>query len=287
VSKLLSGGTINIVKKVTDGFHYHRVHVVFSAIVATWAWSQLLEDRLLGYKVYLAAMLVSFVYALNKLGDRIEDGQNEPGTPLAHLTSRLIALSSLGVLLGVVLLKPSLKQLDLIVIFVCIVLGGIYTFPIGNFRLKKHWLFKNSSAAIGWTLCTVMLPASSPAQLLRPERLVLALLMFFTVLVVEILWDVRDVIGDQMAGVHTIATKSKPAAFWAVSLISLLLIAIICYCSRRYGSVWLFLIANVVLLDVSAFAHRRATMSRYGSHLMVEIQIVLLLALGLVVRSVR
>jgi 4-hydroxybenzoate polyprenyltransferase len=274
----------SIAKRVLDGFHYHRFHVVLCAIVAAWAWSQLLKDSLLGYKVFLVALLVSFVYALNKLGDRIEDEENEPGGPLAQRISSLIAFSSLAGLLGVVFLNTAVKKLDLIIIALCIGLGAIYTFPIRNTRLKNHWLLKNSSAAIGWTACTVILPASSSAQLFRSERLLLALVMFFAVIAVEILWDLRDVLGDQIAGVRTIATNSKTAALWAVSLTSLLLIAIICYCSKKYGLIWLLLTANVIVLGLSVLAHLRATVSRFGNHLIVEIQLMLLLILGLIAR---
>lgn len=262
-----------------------KVHIIGCAVAASWAWTRLLGTSATARELCLVGCIVAFVYGLNRFTDREEDLVNDPAT-VAHAGLYVILFFlSLAIIAILVSLRSASCALISIVV---LALGISYSLRIvAGFRLKQHWLTKNTSSALGWSLLTVALPALHHGAAAGPAFAVAFLYMFSSVLMIEILWDIRDSAGDRAAGIKTLATASESSAWIALSLVngtSMLVFAAF-FVSQRPPLAWLLVCSSASMLAIVCAASRWIVPRlRPWSHHLVSAETALLIALGLAAR---
>ncbi|MEM2025324.1 MAG: UbiA family prenyltransferase [Desulfurococcaceae archaeon] len=184
----------------------------------------------------LSAFLITFsVYSLNKLSDYVEDKVNNPGR-LKLIGKRRkawaalsLAAAALSVALGA--LKSPFTVLVLLSPFI---VASLYSFkPLPRApRLKDIPGVKSLSVALSWALTGSLLPLTLEVT---PWPLALAsfTLIFTMIFVNTVLFDVRDVRGDAVAGVKTIPIALGLAKtrrlLYAANLLLLLPVSLLSY----------------------------------------------------------
>jgi 4-hydroxybenzoate polyprenyltransferase len=197
-------------KRVFDIIVNNRIHVFLIPIAVTLFWNLALQLPLpvTYYILIMANTAGNYIY--NMLTDLREDAVNYPEEgrivgPNNRWTRPLILLfflisMGLGALAGWRFLLYG---------FILNIFGAYYGAPIklpgGKiFRVKNVPVLKNAYSALFWSVALLLTPylyihrAPGPALILS---MIIAFLMAFFV---ELLWDVRDVRGDKLAGVRTL-----------------------------------------------------------------------------------
>ena len=111
------------------------------------------------------------------------------------------------------------------------------------------------------------------------------MVMSATVFIVEIIWDIRDLDGDQQAGIKTIPVELGVTAAiqWVVAINSFS--ALITLGGLYFGVLpltWLFVLVNNLLVAFWIWpGGRKILIQRVWSHTLVAFQTVLLICLGL------
>jgi 4-hydroxybenzoate polyprenyltransferase len=143
-------------------------------------------------------------YNLNRLTDLDEDSINAPDK--ANYTKKYhtrVVLTVVGSG-GAALLFASFCDLSaVIVIFLAICVGCLYSVRIFGFRLKDVLVVKNVTIAGTSVICAALLPLAVHFSNFIAISLI-AYFVFIKVLINTILFDVRDVEGDRLAGAVTI-----------------------------------------------------------------------------------
>lgn len=152
--------------------------------------------------------LMAFIYLFNKVTDHIEDSINVHGQPVA-LSARnpvlVVSIVCLVIPLAYLVVVPAYLPWYLTLA----ALGYFYSKPLPftnpPLRLKGVLIIKNITAALGWAIpssgiYSVIIPGYTPTDF----WIHFGALFCFS-LMVELLWDVRDMEGDRVAGVHTVA----------------------------------------------------------------------------------
>jgi 4-hydroxybenzoate polyprenyltransferase len=157
------------------------------------------------YNLLLSSFLLAFsVYSLDKLSGIKEDSMcmsqrswfiscNKKILIYITITSYVIAVTLAG-----------LKNiLALLVIISPICIGLLYSIKISKVRLKDIPALKNISISTSWALVGAFLPLSVESK----SFILVALLFYFGFIkcfINTVLFDVRDIEGDNMNGVRTI-----------------------------------------------------------------------------------
>lgn len=263
----------------------NRLHIAACATAGAWAWGSLLgcPTSLLNLAAIAAAVLC--VYEWNRLTDVDEDAINCPEERDAAVANRRTIVAFCVAMLAVVAVVIAIDRdaRRAAILLFALLLGYAYGTP--PLRLKKRFLIKNLSSSIGWTLLTVLVPATACA--VRGGALALAFgSMLGAVLVVELLWDLRDVAGDAAAGIRTLplvaGTRATKLAILVVNAIPALLV-VAGVAAGALRAPWLFVLGNTLFVTVFVVAFDDlAGTRRLRSHVLVMTQTLLLLALGLV-----
>jgi 4-hydroxybenzoate polyprenyltransferase len=197
-------------EKIVDVFAFLSVSSIF--IGGTGFFKTLLGYLMLGMNpsitVCSAVFLISFgVYTLDKIADMDKDITNMPER-LKFLKGRkkLIKSYSIAAYIAAVALVFIDNPQSVLIVFIPLAANIIYGTRVHPKlpRLKDIPLMKNLVVASTWSLVTVMLPAM---HLANPRSLTVALLAYFMLIkmfINTVLYDVRDVKGDILAGVRTI-----------------------------------------------------------------------------------
>lgn len=199
------------------------------------------------------ASLMVFIYVANKVTDKNEDSVNthagtipDSSRPSALLFAFVCAILPLAYL-------ASLKNLILVAVYLVVfVLGYLYSFPITwygkHFRLKQILFVKNCTSALIWALPPI------GVYIAMQDRADAYALWWFAIVfsisvTIEILWDVRDMKGDDQFGVRTIANTYGVRTAQASSLAFLGIAAFAAYMtgSGAYSFVAIALSAVFVL----------------------------------------
>lgn len=146
-------------------------------------------------------------YTLNRLWDRTEDATNLPDrTAFVDAYGRLLLLvAGVGYLLATGLL---LAVRPLLAPFVALSPIAAWWYSVGPL---KHWLLaKNVCVGLGWG-CIPLGIGAVAGQPLAPETLATAVLIAWMLLIAAILFDIKDVPGDRLAGVRTLPTVAGVA----------------------------------------------------------------------------
>jgi 4-hydroxybenzoate polyprenyltransferase len=143
-------------------------------------------------------------YNLNRLTDLDEDSINAPDRAdytKKHRTRVLLTVLGTG---GAALLFASFCDLfAFFVIFLAIGLGCLYSVRIFGFRLKDILVVKNATIAGTSVICAALLPLAVHFSSYIAIWLI-AYFVFIKVFINTVLFDVRDVEGDSLAGAVTI-----------------------------------------------------------------------------------
>jgi 4-hydroxybenzoate polyprenyltransferase len=267
----------------------NKVHVALFAMIVTWAWGRLTRGSVLRVDLAVVPLLVFATYQWNRLTDRVEDAVNCPDDLARALRARrLITVAAFGAMaLALALAAATGRRAAVALAATNEVPGVLYGIPLRvgshRMRLKSHFVLKNASGAIGWTVLTVVYPALHAGHGLGVPVALAALVMFFGVWTVEIVWDVRDAEGDRRAALKTLPVLRGIAGARRVIHGMNLLTGIVLVAAVSHGLVpplWLAGLANLALVS-SWLVYFGADAPRIWSHVLVLVESVLLLGLGI------
>jgi len=153
------------------------------------------------------AFLVTMgVYTFNVVTDRGEDAVNMPEREAYFLsdTNHLLAVA-LGAYGGALVLGATVSLFAVPVLLVPLILGILYSTPVGAKRLKDYLVGKNVTVSLSFGMEAALLPAVLGFDWLRCG-LVFSFI-FVKGMVNTVVFDTRDVAGDAAVGVDTIPVR--------------------------------------------------------------------------------
>lgn len=193
-----------------------RFHIVAIAALGTFTFGWLFLGEYPWLLAGVCALDWFIVNLLNRVVDLPEDQANQIcGTTFvsrhraALLWSGLALL--LGSLLGVHFLRPEITPFRL----GCHLLGLCYNWPLlpGRRRIKQLYFWKNTASATGFLVTLFCYPLAVlygkghswhfPAGITGYTVALTALFFFLFEISYEIIYDLRDVEGDRLAGIRT------------------------------------------------------------------------------------
>ncbi len=152
------------------------------------------------------SFLMAFVYLFNKWTDIEEDQINTRGGPLDPAKKDKVLYGSLFFLIFPIFLLSHNFYL-LLIYFVVGCIGFFYSYKVKflgiPFRFKDKFIVKNASSAVMWASPPALVPSALRGDL-WPLDIVSFIVIFFIVVPIEIVWDVRDIEGDRRFGIRTI-----------------------------------------------------------------------------------
>ena len=268
----------------------NRVHIAACATAGAWAWGSLLGCTPSALDLIEVAAVVLCTYQWNRLTDAREDAINCPDELAVALANRRLIEMTCIALLGVIAVVAVVEAsgAKTILLGISLSLAFCYGAPV---RLKSIFLVKNLSSAFGWTLLTVIYPALDIIPLGNPALLLAFACMLGAVIVVELLWDLRDVDGDAAAGIRSLPVvagrrTTLVALFFVNSVPALLVLIGITTHVLRIS--WVFVLINtaLVFLMLIVFGDDFSGARRRWTHILVMTQSLLLVGLGAVAHRV-
>lgn len=231
------------------------------------------------YSSFAAFILLWCSYYIgNRYFDFKEDAISQPTETRhsKHLLAIVVAAYTIPFLIFTVTEKPLLPFLFLAVLTL------IYSTPLVNgFRVKQIPFIKNACAAGTWwiTVAFFVHYYVEQTQTLL-EACIITATIFPIMLIIELLWDVRDIEGDRKSQNHTIPvlfglTATKVLIFAIVGVSWLLGVF------ESGGSTFM----NVVFLCLATL-FVRAGFPSYFYHSMVYVQIIFMLVTILLIKTV-
>lgn len=146
------------------------------------------------------------VNLLNRVVDLKEDTANAiHGADVVARHRKAVLFIGVAVLLSSLILTAVLAPLLLAPRLAFHGLGFAYNWPILGRRIKELYFWKNLASATGFVLTCFAVPLLATPALAVAPSMVLTTALFFVLfeLSYEVLYDLRDVEGDRMAGVRT------------------------------------------------------------------------------------
>ena len=216
-------------------FFTNRIHIFLMPALLTFFWN-LDAGLALPFQYYL---MITFTtaggYIYNMYTDKAEDAINyTTHYRLLGDNSKLTrVVIFLCFFLGFLL---SLHAGWAFVLYGCVAnfLGGLYSSPLRlgahrhMIRIKEIPFLKNVYAGIFWSVALVLTPYFYVGQRPGAVAMLTILISFGLNYFVELMWDLRDMRGDRLAGVRTLPLViGERAVFWilrAVHLITCLLV---------------------------------------------------------------
>ena len=154
--------------------------------------------------LFATFFLAISVYSLNKVTDAEEDVVNLPDRARFVKKNRnyLLFASLESINIAVVLAFLSNPAAILVILFPFYI-GAFYSIGVRRLRLKNVLVLKNVMAAGTCTIAAVLLPLAIHIDI-PFIILMVAYFVFLKLFINSVLFDVRDIEGDQKAGVQTI-----------------------------------------------------------------------------------
>jgi 4-hydroxybenzoate polyprenyltransferase len=193
-----------------------RHHITLIAALGVFTFGWLLTGEYPWLITVVCALDWYLVNLINRTVDVKEDSTNEiTGTEFAGRHGRVIIGIGLLILLVslvvVHLLNPAITFLRI----TCHLLGVVYNWPLlpGGRRLKEQYFWKNTASATGFLLTVFGYPLATvswktgfntfPPGITWATIAFSALFFILFVLSYEVIYDLRDVKGDALAGIRT------------------------------------------------------------------------------------
>lgn len=209
------------------------------------------------------------VNLLNRVVDLTEDQANAiPGTELVARHRGTVYLVGMLVLIGSLVSTALVAPLLLVPRLLFHALGFAYNWPLpGGRRVKQLYFWKNLASATGFLLTCFALPLLGASSVLAPGVSIAATALFFLLfeLSYEVLYDLRDVEGDALAGVRTYPVVHGVEVGWRIAWGLMLAASVVAFGSFGAGLVpWRIAImgsAPLIQLLWSARVRRRGIRS--------------------------
>jgi 4-hydroxybenzoate polyprenyltransferase len=193
-----------------------RIHITTVAALGVFTFGWLFVGTYQWLITAVCALDWYIVNLINKTVDLEEDSVNEiTGTVFVRRNRRrllsVVFPFLLASLIVVHFLNPAITGLRI----VCHVLGVFYNFPLlpGKRRLKQIYFWKNNASAVGFLITVFGYPLATACWGNRPfcfpPGISWATVMFSAVffylfeISYEVIYDLRDVRGDAIAGIRT------------------------------------------------------------------------------------
>ena len=193
-----------------------RLHITFIAALGTFTFGWLFTGEYLWFLTGVCALDWYFVNLFNRIVDLQEDEANAiRGTEFVLRHRRMLlgicfALLFISLML-VYFINPAITPLRII----CHLMGLFYNWPLlpGGRRLKEQYFWKNTTSAVGFLFTVLGYPLATlawqkglhhfPPGITWVTVVFSALFLFLFVLSYEVIYDLRDVQGDKLAGIRT------------------------------------------------------------------------------------
>lgn len=236
---------------IADALSIARYHIVLIAMAGMLTFGWLMSGRYLWGLALIVGLDWFLINLMNRITDIAEDLKNGiPGTARVARKQRLLTGLSVLLLGGSLLVTQALWPRLLPVRLVVQVIGLAYNYrllPLGRglsrTRFKEMYFFKNFASACLFILTCFVYPyvaagSSVGAGLGLSGAAVVFLAVFFLLFehTYEILYDFRDLAGDQAEGIPTYPVVHGPRS------------------ARRLLSVLLWLAAGVLLAGLGSGA---------------------------------
>ena len=214
--------------------------ITFATIVLTknpFSWTLVLLP-------FFACLLI---YSSNRLTDRREDAINLPERirfpHRIRITLLIVALIFYVLLLGIVFQK---NLLSFVIGLVPLVIAFLYS----GCRLKRFFLLKNASIATA--VCASVLIVPAYYENWGGIWKILAVFFFFMILTNTILFDIKDIRGDSIVGIHTLPVLFGISATKKIcyALVSAAFITIVPMISMNYESILLIPFTCTLVLSI-------------------------------------
>ena len=197
---------ISIVKLLSVG----RPHITAIAALGTFTFGWLFTGRYPWLLAAVSALDWYLVNLLNRVVDLEEDRVNAiEGTDFVARHQRVIRWGGLSALAGsLILLHPLLGAVTGLRIAYH-ALGLAYNWPLlpGGRRIKELYFWKNTASTMGFLITVFGYPLALGLPFppgIGPLAVVLSMAFFALFeLSYEVIYDLRDVAGDRVAGVRT------------------------------------------------------------------------------------
>lgn len=192
-----------------------RFHIVAIAAMAVFTFGWLFTGFYPWLLTFVCALDWYIVNLINRIADLPEDRINAiAGTWFVRKNRRMIEISSYTLLLtSLVIVHRYLPAITLLRLAGHI-LGLCYNWPVlpGKKRLKQLFFWKNTASGIGFLITVFGYPLANvitdpsvrfPNDISWPTVWFSAVFFYVFIQSYEILYDLRDIRGDRLAGVKT------------------------------------------------------------------------------------
>jgi 4-hydroxybenzoate polyprenyltransferase len=193
-----------------------RLHITFIAALGTFTFGWLFMGEYPWFLTGVCALDWYFVNLFNRIVDLKEDEANEiRGTEIVVRHRRLLLGFCFALLLisfvAVYFMNPAITPLRI----TCHLMGLFYNWPLlpGGRRLKQQYFWKNTTSAVGFLFTVLGYPLATlawqkglhhfPTGISWVTVIFSALFLFLFVLSYEVIYDLRDMQGDKLAGIRT------------------------------------------------------------------------------------
>lgn len=193
-----------------------RLQITVIAALGVFTFGWLLTGEYPWLLTAVCALDWYLVNLINRTVDLKEDRANAiTGTEFAGRNRRIILGLGSGLLIAslvaIHLLRPAITWLRILYHL----LGAFYNWPLlpGRRRLKQRYFWKNTASAVGFLITVFGYPLATagwgngalgfPPGITWTGVIFSALFFFLFVLSYEIIYDLRDVTGDALAGIRT------------------------------------------------------------------------------------
>jgi 4-hydroxybenzoate polyprenyltransferase len=162
-------------------------------------------------EIVIPLFLVAFsVYNLNRKSDEEEDAINRQGRyAFTKRNERTLFIAAIGAYLiaGSLALLHGLDSL--LVVVIPLLFGVLYSIPCIPWhssyrRLKDIPVVKNCVVGSAWSICLTLYPISVNHGVYSMKTAIIFLFFFSYAFIASIIPDIRDRVGDELAGVRTI-----------------------------------------------------------------------------------
>lgn len=196
--------------------HISRLHITAIAALGMLTFGWLFTGRYLWFLAVVCALDWHIVNLFNKIADVEEDRANAiTGTTFVLRHARELLYVTVAVLiLSIVIVHRINPAITAIRLFVH-VLGIAYNWPLppGKKRLKELYFWKNTASAIGFLATVFGYPLAAalhsdplfdfPSGISWMTVLFAGMFFFLFEMSYEIVYDLRDIQGDRLAGMKT------------------------------------------------------------------------------------
>lgn len=197
-------------------FHASRLHIAAIAAMGIFTFGWLFMGRCPLFLTAVCALDWYIVNLANKIVDLKEDRANAiAGTNLVSRYRRPLLIANISLLaVSIVafhLINPAITGLRIF----GHILGIVYNWPLlpGKRRLKQLYFWKNTASVTGFLVTVFGYPLATltwsqadyrfPPGITWATVIISALFFLLFVMSYEIIYDLRDIKGDRLAGVRT------------------------------------------------------------------------------------